>query len=300
MKASLKKSVKGHAAAVYCLIKDEVDHRLFSGSSDRMVGSWSMSDLEPGAFSVNVGLPVFSLYKKGNAMLIGQGEGGIHVLDLSSKKELRHLKYHSRPVFEIFENQKTNHLYSLGGDGNLAIIDSEDYRLLWSIPLSSDKLRTGLIFDEGKKILIGGSDGYIRVLETEYYNVIEEFMGHEGGVYDMKFISASTIVSGGRDGHLRYWKQEGNAIKADRAIPAHNYAIYSIDLSPDGRRFASGSRDKTVKVWNIAEPDKPLRIARKGSVGHTHSVNVVRWIDSETLVSAGDDRDLYFWSISGS
>jgi WD40 repeat protein len=298
VKATLIKAAKGHAAAVYCMWYNERERRLYTGSADRMVGSWNTENFEPDSFSVNVGAPVFSIRESGPRLLIGQGEGGIHVIDRNEKKELRHLKYHSRPVFEIIENREGSHFYSLGGDGLLSIISAEDFELLWSLPLSEDKLRTAILSADGKRLLVGGSDGYIRILETEYFNVLNEFRAHEGGVYDMLFTADGTLLTCGRDGHLRYRNFTGDSAEELEAIPAHNYAIYCIESSPDGRLFASASRDKTVKIWDLSEPTKPLRIARRGPLGHTHSVNVVKWLSDELLVSAGDDRDLHFWSIS--
>jgi len=233
-------------------------------------------------------------------LFVGQGSGGVHIVNLLTKKEIRHLKYHSRPVFEIISHPGKPFLYFLGGDGILSIVDSSDYSLRWSLPLSDDKLRTASLDAEREKLLVGSSDGYIRILETAYYNVLNEIKAHEGGVYDMAWLSEAKLITVGRDGHIRIWDLEADQMIEREAIPAHNFAIYSIDFSPSGSFFATGSRDKTVKVWNPEDLKNPLRIARRGPLGHTHSVNVVRWVSDDLLVSAGDDRDLYFWSISNS
>ena len=31
----------------------------------------------------------------------------------------------------------------------------------------------------------------------------------------------------------------------------HDNFVYSIDISPEGRFLASGSNDKTIKIWNL-------------------------------------------------
>jgi len=298
VKAKLLKVGKGHAGAVYSLHSDSTEGLFYTGSADRMVGSWNVSDMQPGNFSVNVGSPVFSILKIEDRLYVGQGEGGLHVIDMEAKREIRHLKYHKRPVFQILRHAQRGQLYTLGGDGLLSIIDAEDYSLLWSLPLSEDKLRTALLSSDGKHLLIGGSDGWIRVLETEYFNILSEIKAHEGGVYDLKGLPDGRLISGGRDGHLRYWRYSEASLEQVSAVPAHNFAIYSIDINPRGDLFASGSRDKTVKIWDTEIGKKPLRIERVGPVGHTHSVNVVKWLSDDVLVSAGDDRDLHFWLVT--
>jgi WD40 repeat protein len=265
-----------------------------------MIGVWSLEEFVPDSFSIRLDAPVYSIKKLDQYLFVGQGLGGVHIIDLTTKKEIRHLKYHTRPIFRIVANPSKPFLYFLGGDGVLSIVDSTDFSLSWSLPLSDDKLRSSLTDSEGGRLFVGGSDGYIRILETEYYNVIYEWQAHEGGVYDMAWLSLEKLLTVGRDGHIRLWDYKHGEVFEREAIPAHNFAIYSLEISPSGKYFATGSRDKTVKIWNPDDLKNPLRIARKGPLGHTHSVNVVKWINDESLVSAGDDRDLYFWTISNS
>lgn len=298
MKYELKKVLPGHAAAVYALCLDESGSRIFSGSADQMVGAWNSKELEADGFSVKLEAPVFALYKSGNLLFVGQGLGGVHIIDLASKQEVRHLKYHTRPIFDITAHPTQSFLYFSGGDGVLSIVNSSDFSLSWSLPLSEDKLRSICLNSAADKLFVGSSDGYIRILETDYYNVLDEIKAHEGGVYDMGWMSANVLLTVGRDGHIRVWKYVDKKLVEKESIPAHNFAIYSIDISPSGQYFATASRDKTVKIWSLKDLKNPLRISRKGGEGHTHSVNRVKWISDSLLVSAGDDRELHVWSIS--
>jgi len=300
VKAQQKTVLKGHAASVYCLFIDTASSRILSGGADNMLGAWKADELVPDGFSIKLNASVFSIYKSDDLLFLGQASGGVHIFDLSLKREIRHLKYHTRPVFDIVAHDTIPVFYFLGGDGVLSIVDSDDFSLRWSLPLSDDKLRTAIIDSGGNRLLIGSSDGYLRMLETEYYNVLDEFMAHEGGVYDLAWLSEKQLLTVGRDGHVRIWNYTEDRLVQKTAVPAHNFAIYSVDVSPSGKLFATGSRDKTIKVWDPKHMKQPLRISRKGPVGHTHSVNVVKWINESLLLSAGDDRDLHFWTISNS
>ena len=33
-------------------------------------------------------------------------------------------------------------------------------------------------------------------------------------------------------------------------VVGHSAAVYSVDFSPDGKRFVSGSHDNLVKIWD--------------------------------------------------
>jgi WD40 repeat protein len=300
MYAELKKELKGHAAAVYTLHLDKSSNRIFSGSADRMVGVWQSNNLEPDPFSIRTDQAVFSIEKQANHLYVGQGSGGVHVIDLQSRQEIRHLKYHNRAIFQILSHPLKPYLYFLGGDGLLSIVDHADYSLKLSLPISEAKLRTASLSANRELLFVGSGDGYIRILETDYYNVLNDVKCHEGGVYDMVWLSDNEVITVGRDGHIRLWKLRDHQLIEYDKIPAHNYAVYSIDISPSGQKIATASRDKTVKIWEMGNLRKPLRIQRVGTKGHTHSVNVVKWVNDNLLVSAGDDRSLFFWTISDS
>ena len=41
-------------------------------------------------------------------------------------------------------------------------------------------------------------------------------------------------------------------------LQGHNHSISSVVFSPDGKTLASGSSDKTIKLWDAARAKRPL------------------------------------------
>lgn len=284
------KSLTGHIAPIYKLATE--DGVLFSGSGDGMVASWDAKLLEPLPFSVKVGLPVYAILVHEDLILIGQGHGGIHVVDRKTKKEIRHLKFHEKGVFDICFNPATGHFYSTGGGGSLAVFDT-DFNLVMPIALSATKLRRLSLSDDGRNLLVSSSDGYVHQIDTEYFNQMASFKAHEGGTYALLRLSDGRLLTGGRDAHLRLWKLNSEGWQADGHIEAHNYAIYDA-LALDSTHFATAARDRIVKIWDIKDLHNPTRLVHTGKTTHKNSANTLCKI-GERLFTAGDDKVINVW-----
>ncbi len=58
-------------------------------------------------------------------------------------------------------------------------------------------------------------------------------------------------------------------------LKGHSSAITSVAFSPNGQIIASGSKDKTIKLWNLARKE-PHRLSGHGaSTKRTRSIRLV-------------------------
>ncbi|RLD23242.1 MAG: hypothetical protein DRI71_05800, partial [Bacteroidetes bacterium] len=74
----------------------------------------------------------------------------------------------------------------------------------------------------------------------------------------------------------------------------HALAVKSVCFSPDGKYLASGSEDKTIKIWEFST-GRELKTLN----GHQSDVNQVLFTaDGKQIVSERRDRHIYFWEIS--
>ena len=166
----------------------------------------------------------------------------------------------------------SGHIFTGGRDRTVNVYSGEDGRLLrtlrghahWvnCISLSSDYIvRKGATSAEYESFVTSGTSG-----------------------------GAERLVSGSDDGTLILWKPLQGAKPVLRMV-GHQGPVMCCSFSPDGRHIASGSGDKSVKLWD-GITGKYITTLR----GHVGTVYQVAWSgDSRLLVSASKDSTMKLW-----
>src|SRR5436309_2204060 len=80
-------------------------------------------------------------------------------------------------------------------------------------------------------------------------------------------------------------------------LKGHTEAVYAIAISPDGKQVATGSFDKTVRLWDTA--GKELKTLG-GASGHQNLVLTVAYGPSGTVLASGSqDNTAKIWELAG-
>ncbi|MBD2678357.1 MULTISPECIES: AAA family ATPase [Nostoc] len=88
-------------------------------------------------------------------------------------------------------------------------------------------------------------------------------------------------------------KKENRAIEVN-TLEGHSSSVLSVAFSPDGKTLASGSNDKTIKLWDVSTGK-----AIKTLTGHSSRVySVVFSPDGKTLASGSNDNTIKLWDVS--
>ena len=285
-------TITGHSGAVYCCCVHE--GFIYSGSADHYVTRWNIETGEQDKFAVKFEHSIYSIeIIENNLLVVGLSSGGIHVFDLSERKEIKFFTQHTKAVFSLKFNPLKHQLFAADAEGNLSVWNTLDLSLMIYLPLDCGKIRRMSVTNSGDYIALACQDGNLRILDTDNFNEIHTINAHKDGATSVLFHSnQELLLSGGKDALIKVWNWRKEELI--ETIVAHNFAVYDLVELLENDVFISASRDKKMKVWNSNNFEFIERLEIKNG-GHKHSVNSLSRINENTFVSCSDDKQIIVW-----
>ncbi len=195
----------------------------------------------------------------GRVLATGSIDNSIRLWDLAERHERARLTGHTKPLVSLLFSR----------DGQMLASTSEDQTArLWEIATGNlgatlsghmGSVNCIAFSPDGKRVLTGGDDETVRVWETETGKELLKLKEHPAkalsnpaSVWRVQFSpDGSRILAVGNFVNIAVWDAKtGNALPA---IEGHRSWIQALAFSPDGKLLASGSGDRTIRIWNVPE-----------------------------------------------
>ncbi|KAJ1657137.1 U3 small nucleolar RNA-associated protein 13 [Dispira simplex] len=134
------------------------------------------------------------------------------------------------------------------------IWDLATYKLLRSFKAHDTPVLTMDADPSSTLVATGSADSGVRVWDIEGGYCTHNFKGHSGLVSAVKFhpdhlAKQWLLVSGSDQGVIKLWN-----LRSSRCVATFNNhvsVIRGLDFTADGQFLVSGSRDKTINVWDV-------------------------------------------------
>jgi WD40 repeat protein/serine/threonine protein kinase len=189
--------------------------------------------------------------------------------------------------------------------GEVKVFDARTWREVRSLPG-----RISVAFSHDGSRIAASAGRIIKVWETGTWKEVASLNGHSLPVISLLFTRDGRLVSGACDanrvpfsewqsandvavrGELKLW-DVSSATQMQPPLPSPGGGVFLLALHPDGKRFASGTLDSIIEVW---DPEKGKRVHTFR--GHTRRLSGIAFRSETLLYSAGKDGRALIWGIA--
>jgi WD40 repeat protein/serine/threonine protein kinase len=182
-------------------------------------------------------------------------------------------------------------------NGTAAVTTTNGVIWLWpqhqSVPFAGYAAYNAVLNDRGDLICVLGKTGRVSVLNLPSLEPLPIHPHHAAICYDAVFArEGNALLTSSYDRTAICWDL---ATGREIGMPMeHNAGVTSISESPNGRIVATGSLDRTVKLWD-GWNYSPLK--KNHNLYHSEPVVYVKFVSNNTLISHCSDGTTYLWEI---
>jgi len=222
---------------------------------------------------------VFSVgFSPGGEMLAAASlDGAVSIWGLQG---LLHVKarLHTRMVFAVAFSPDGKRLASASGDGTIAIFD-RDGTLQKRLTGHSTNIAALAWAPDGNMIASGSEDKRVIIHNTDG-SIVKTLSGQMQSITALEFTpDGRQLVVSERGQHVVVY--DTRTWKSDKLIKAHTDVIWDVAIAPDGKSFATASKDRTIGIHRL----DGTRLAEIG--GFSGEIWTLAWSPDGTKIACG-------------
>ncbi|PKA63013.1 U4/U6 small nuclear ribonucleoprotein PRP4-like protein [Apostasia shenzhenica] len=304
-------------AAAWAPARENRPALLLTGSLDESVRLWRADELSPaGPPSDGHGLGVVYVAAHPGGVVAASAslDSYIRVFDVDTNASIATLEAPPSEVWGMqFDPRGTILAVAGGSSASVKLWDTASWQLIDSLSVPRpegsrppDRTGSGKFVlsvawsPDGKRLACGCMDGTIAVFDIPRAKFLHHLEGHFTAVRSLIYspLDARVLFTACDDTHIHMYDAEGKKLVA--GMSGHVSWVLSVDASPDGAAIASGSSDRTVRLWDLS-----MRTSVQTMTNHLDQVWCVAFrplggagARAGRLVSVSDDKSISLYDYS--
>ncbi|PKA48905.1 U4/U6 small nuclear ribonucleoprotein PRP4-like protein [Apostasia shenzhenica] len=294
---------------------------LLTGSLDETVRLWRPDELSPAAPPSGghaLGVISVAAHPGGSVAASASLDSFIRVFDVESNSTIASLEALPTQVWNMKFDPKGTILAVAGGSSaSVKLWNTSSWQLIDTLTVPQpdasrppDRTAAGRFTlsvawsPDGQRLACGSADGSIAVFDIARAKFLHNLESHYMPVRSLVYspLNARVLFSACDDTHVHMYDAEGKSLVS--AMSGHASWVLSVDASPDGAAIATGSSDRTVRLWDLS-----MRAAVQTMTSHTDQVWCVAFrppvppaagmgLTAGRLASVSDDKSINLYDYS--